>query len=264
MLSKFSLLAFSISAGSAVFASPTIPGENTSRTRSAAVERRSDIASDAVVGFDTTVPATTDGTLMEQWWPYLKVVDGCVPFPAVDAAGDTSAGLSPTGDSSGDCSSSTGQVYARAETYGGYYCIMYSWFMPKDEPNLLEGTLGIGHRYDWENVVVVLSSESASATLVGMAASYHGDYNVCVGTACDKYLDGDHPLIQYYSASGLLDHSLGFTTTVGGTQPLIAWDELPTAAQDGLTDKDWGDAIVPFLDSDFENYLSEAYGYLDI
>lgn len=24
------------------------------------------------------------------------------------------------------------------------------------------------------------------------------------------------------------------------------------------------DAIIPFLDSDFENYLAEAYGYLDI
>ncbi|PSR77406.1 necrosis inducing protein [Coniella lustricola] len=227
--------------------------------------KRSDISASEVVGFPTTVASGTEGTLMEQWWPYLYVVDGCVPFPAVDAEGDTSAGLSPTGPSDGDCSSSTGQVYARAETYGGYYAIMYSWYMPKDEPNELEGALGIGHRYDWENAVVVLSSESTSATLVGMAASYHGDYNVCVGASgCASYLDGDHPLIQYYSASLILDHSLGFTTTVGGTQPLIAWDELPTVAQDALADKDWGDAIVPFLDSDFESYLEEAYGYLDI
>lgn len=151
-----------------------------------------------------------------------------------------SAGLSPTGDSDGDCSSSTGQVYARAETYGDYFSIMYSWYMPKDEPNLLEGALGIGHRYDWENVVVVLTSESTSATLVGMAASYHGDYNVCVGSDCDDYLDGTNPKIEYYSAYEILDHSLGFTSTVGGTQPLIAWDELPTVAQDALTDKDWG------------------------
>lgn len=51
--------------------------------------KRSDISSDAVVGFDTTVPDDTEGTLMEAWWPYLYVVDGCVPFPAVDAEGDT-------------------------------------------------------------------------------------------------------------------------------------------------------------------------------
>lgn len=154
--------------------------------------------------------------------------------------------------------------------------------MPKDEPNLLEGSLGIGHRYDWENAVVVLTNESTDATLVGMAASYHGDYNVCSGSDCDDYLDGTNPLIQYYSAYDILDHSLGFTTVVGGTQPLIAWDELPTVAQDALTDKDWGgmyfnlswprmipadcqvDATVSFLDSDFESYLEEAYGYLDI
>lgn len=151
-----------------------------------------------------------------------------------------SAGLAPTGASDGDCSSSTGQVYARAETYGDYYSIMYSWYMPKDEPNLLEGALGVGHRYDWENAVIVLTSESTDATLVGMAASYHGDYNVCVGSDCDDYLDGTNPLIDYYSEDDILDHSLGFTTTVGGMQPLIAWDELPTVAQDALTDKDWG------------------------
>lgn len=170
---------------------------------------------------------------------------------------------------------------------------MYSWYMPKDEPNSLLGALGVGHRHDWENAVVVLTSESTDATLVGMAASYHGDYNVCVGSGCDDYLDGTNPLIMYYSEALILDHSLGFTTTVGGTQPLIAWDELPTVAQDALTDKDWGgmcfiislllmsissvtkrmkkkkltcllDAIVAFLDSDFESYLAEAYGYLDI
>lgn len=117
---------------------------------------------------------------------------------------------------------------------------MYSWYMPKDEPSLIEGALGIGHRYDWENAVIVLSDETTDATLVGMAASYHGDYNVCAGSDCDDYLDGTNPLIQYYSAYDILDHSLGFTTTVGGTQPLISWDELPTVAQDALADKDWG------------------------
>lgn len=38
-----------------------------------------------------------------------------------------SGGLSPTGDSNGGCSSSTGQVYARASVYEEYFAIMYSW-----------------------------------------------------------------------------------------------------------------------------------------
>lgn len=234
-----------------------------SRTDSSFATKRSDIASDEVVGFATTVADGTEGDLMLQWQPYLYVVDGCVPFPAVDADGNTSGGLAPTGSSNGDCSSSTGQIYARAGTYNNTYAIMYSWYMPKDEPSLIEGALGIGHRYDWENAVVFLSGESTDASLVGMAASYHGDYVACSGSGCDDYLEGDSPLIRYYTAYSILDHSLGFTSTVGGTQPLIAWDELPTVAQEGLTDKDWGDAIVPFLDSDFDSYLEKAAGYLD-
>jgi hypothetical protein len=50
---------------------------------------RADIAHDAVVGFDETVPDTTIGELMLKWQPDLYVVDGCVPFPAVDAEGNT-------------------------------------------------------------------------------------------------------------------------------------------------------------------------------
>ncbi|RMD43936.1 hypothetical protein DV735_g1210, partial [Chaetothyriales sp. CBS 134920] len=228
--------------------------------------KRSDIASDAVVGFSTTVPSGTEGALMLQYQPRLYVVDGCVPFPAVDASGNTNAGLAPTGLSSGDCDSSTGQVYSRAGTYGDYYLIMYSWYMPKDEPNLLAGALGIGHRHDWENAVVVLASESTSASLVGLAASYHGDYQTCSGgtSGCSSYLSGNRPLIRYYSAGGVLNHSLGFTSTVGGTQPLIAWESLPQVARTALANKDWGDAIVPFLDSNFDSYLAEAAAALGL
>lgn len=101
MLAKLSLpilaLAASVSCAAVPPTSPArrtlIPtGENVlrpTRTRNTPLEKRSDIPSDEVVGFDTTVPATTEGTLMQKWWPYLKVVDGCVPFPAVDAEGDT-------------------------------------------------------------------------------------------------------------------------------------------------------------------------------
>lgn len=82
---------------------------------------------DAVVGFDEAVPDNSEGDLMLAYKPYLKVFNGCVPFPAVDADGNTGGGLEPTGGSSEDCDSSTGQVYTRAATYGDYFAIMYSW-----------------------------------------------------------------------------------------------------------------------------------------
>lgn len=45
---------------------------------------------DAVVGFAQTVPSGTEGTLYLKYKPYLYVVNGCVPFPAVDADGNVS------------------------------------------------------------------------------------------------------------------------------------------------------------------------------
>lgn len=68
---------------SVVIASPT-PVPNIKQLVSRAV-----IAHDAVVSFAETVPATTQGTLYEAYQPFLKVVNGCVPFPAVEADGDT-------------------------------------------------------------------------------------------------------------------------------------------------------------------------------
>lgn len=47
------------------------------------------ISHDAVVGFSEAVPDSSEGDLMLAYKPYLKVFNGCVPFPAVDADGNT-------------------------------------------------------------------------------------------------------------------------------------------------------------------------------
>ncbi|KAK8205029.1 necrosis inducing protein [Phyllosticta capitalensis] len=215
----------------------------------APLERRAVIAHDAVVGFSETVPDTSVGQLYLKYKPLLKVVNGCVPFPAVDADGNTSGGLAPSGDSSGDCDSSTGQVYVRSESYNDAYAIMYSWYWPKDEPST-----GIGHRHDWEAIVVWIDDETSSnPTILGVAASAHGDFS----TTTSPNLSGTRPLIKYESIWPV-DHSLGFTSTVGGEQPLIAWESLPTAAQTALTDTDFGSANVPFKDANFETNLGKA------
>ncbi|KAI6838989.1 hypothetical protein KC367_g663 [Hortaea werneckii] len=216
--------------------------------------KRADINHDAVVNFPETVPAATIGQLMLKYKPYLYVEDGCVPFPAVDEEGNTSGGLSPSGLPSGDCDSSVGQIYGRSATYDGKLAILYSWYFPKDEPSLIESAFGIGHRHDWEGIVVWLSGESLDAELLGVAASAHGDYS----TSTEPSLSGNGPLVRYYTELSILDHSLGFTDTVGGQQPLIAWESMPTVAQDALANKDWGDANVPFIDASFQDNLSEA------
>lgn len=53
------------------------------------LSRRGTIGSDEIVGFAQTVPSGTVGDVYLAYQPYLDVVNGCVPFPAVDAAGDT-------------------------------------------------------------------------------------------------------------------------------------------------------------------------------
>ena len=51
--------------------------------------RRATIDHNAVVGFPQTVPSGIAGALYLKYKPWLEVYNGCVPFPAVNAAGDT-------------------------------------------------------------------------------------------------------------------------------------------------------------------------------
>jgi len=237
VLSRFLQLSVGLLASVAVNASP--------------IERRGTIASDEIVGFPETVPSGTVGAVYEAYQPYLYVVNGCVPFPAVDAAGDTNAGLNPTGPSDGDCSSNTGQIYVRGTTYGDYYALMYSWYMPKDEPSD-----GLGHRHDWEGVIIWLTSSTATTAdnIVAVCPSAHGGWDC----STDGYsLSGTGALIMYESIWPL-DHATGLTTTVGGQQPLIAWESLPTVAQTALDTTDFGSAIVPFIDAHLTTNLANA------
>jgi hypothetical protein len=50
---------------------------------------RAVINHDAVVGFPQTIPSGLAGQLYLKYKPYLEVYNGCVPFAAVNAAGDT-------------------------------------------------------------------------------------------------------------------------------------------------------------------------------
>ncbi|KAJ4319217.1 hypothetical protein N0V94_004006 [Neodidymelliopsis sp. IMI 364377] len=213
------------------------------------LEKRAVIAHDAVVGFSQTVPSGIAGTLYLKYKPYLKVFNGCVPFPAVDSAGNTGGGLATTGASNSGCSSSTGQVYARAGTYNGKYAIMYSWYMPKDSPSS-----GLGHRHDWENVVVWLSAQSTTATVTGVAISAHGDYQ----KEASPPFQGTSPKIGYMSVWPV-NHQLIATDDLGGQQPLIAWESMTAAARTAIENTDFGSATPSFRDSNFQSYLADAY-----
>ena len=126
-----------------------------------------------------------------------------------------------------------------------------SRYFPKDEPSD-----GLGHRHDWEGAIVWLSSstETTADNIVAVCPSAHGDWDCSI----DGFtLSDTKPLIKYYS-TWPVNHQCGLTSTVGGTQPLIAWESLPTVAQTALSDADFGSANVPFIDSHFETNLAAA------
>lgn len=201
----------------------------------------------AVIAHDQVqpIPAAAD-SYMFKFQPELKVEDGCVPFPAVDAAGNTNGGLAPTGARNGGCTSSTGQVYVRAQSYYGLCAVMYAWYFPKDQ--VLDG-----HRHDWESAVVWLSSCSDSASVVAVSYSAHSGYD----KSTSPPLDSTRPLIRYYT-NGITNHQLGSTSSQGGQQPLIQWEKMPAAARNALTNTSFGDANVPMKDANFVNNLAKA------
>ncbi|MBO0661285.1 NPP1 family protein [Jiella sp. MQZ9-1] len=210
-----------------------------------------------VIPHDQVKPFAQRGAAWElKFKPYLDVVNGCVPFPAVDAAGNTSGGLKPTGASSSNCAHSVGQVYARGGWYHSHFGIVYSWYFPKDEPSQ-----GIGHRHDWEEIVVWIDNPKvANPRIFGVAHSQHGGYGKESYAALVQYgfLAGTHPKIAYKSIWPT-DHRLDSTSKQGGQQPLIDWGALTPAARNALNTTNFGAASPKFTDRTFGSTLAKTF-----
>ncbi|QHZ46302.1 MULTISPECIES: NPP1 family protein [unclassified Bacillus (in: firmicutes)] len=210
---------------------------------------------DKVIGFKEVTPVTVTQKAAKRFQPYLKVASGCVPFPAVDAQGNTSGGLEPTGAPEGHCSKSVGQVYSRSAWYNGVWAIMYAWYFPKDSPIALKP---FGHRHDWEGIVVWIDNPAnQNPKVLSIAYSQHGKF---AKTAPNSHImDGDHPKIRYDAPQSPINHSLYVDSAKGGMQPLIGWEDLTPAARNALNTADFGSANVPFNDPNFMNHLGKAW-----
>jgi len=216
--------------------------------------RRGTLPHDQVKGFAEAVPAGTVGDVYEAYQPYLDVVNGCVPFPAVDADGNTSQGLATSGSSNGGCSSNLGQVYSRGVAANGRYALMYSWYMPKDSPSD-----GLGHRHEWEGVIIWLSSATATtaANILAVCPSAHGKWDCSTTFKTDSNARAPGPYIMYMSVWPV-NHQMWIGTSKGGQQPLIAWESLTSAARTALENTDFGSATVPFKDATFAGNVAAA------
>jgi hypothetical protein len=123
--------------------------------------------------------------------------------------------------------------------------------MPKDEPSD-----GLGHRHDWEGVIIFLKSSTGltASNIAAVCPSAHGGWD-CVTSGYS--LSGTGALIKYESIWPV-NHSCGLTTTKGGQQPLVAWESLTQAARTALETTDFGSGNVPFKDANFMGNLASA------
>lgn len=129
--------------------------------------------------------------------------------------------------------------------------------MPKDQP--VHGG-GWGHRHDWESIVVWLDAYDVDAEYLGIAWSGHGGFTK--QKAEDKDDDdftNSRPHIMY-NTNGITSHELFLTSKKGGEQPLIAWGDMNEESRVALNEDDFGDAIVPFKETDkkFTSSLKDA------
>ncbi|ETP32922.1 hypothetical protein F442_18457 [Phytophthora nicotianae P10297] len=212
---------------------------------------------DQVQPFAQPEPITISEKVAVKFKPQLHITNGCHPYPAVNAAGDTGGGLKPTGAPSGSCKGSGygSQVYGRSTWFNGVWAIMYSWYFPKDSPSS-----SLGHRHDWENVVIWINNPDVpNPVILAICPSAHGGYSRYAPPDADT-IDGTSAKVNYES-HWPINHATDTTSEGGDFQDLIMWDQLTDAARTALQDTDFGDANVPMKEGSFLSNLEKAWPF---
>ncbi|KAK1929662.1 hypothetical protein P3T76_014879 [Phytophthora citrophthora] len=204
-------------------------------------------------------PVTISEKAAVKFKPQLNIASGCVSFPAVNGAGDVSGGLKGSGGNSACDSAPLGsQVYGRAGWYNDKWAIMYAWYFPK---GFFMGVAS--RRYDWASAVVWLDNpDFAAPAILGLSTSTADDEYQNKAPAPDfGILDGVTPLL-YRSISEVAGQPmLDYSSRTGDFQPLIMWEQLTDAARETLNTFDFGDAVVPVNDANFEEKLKKAWPF---
>lgn len=133
---------------------------------------------------------------------------------------------------SGECDSSTGQVYARSGWLkNGSWGIMYSWYFPKNQNKDQFLSAPDGHRHDFQNVIVYFATDDddfAHNPPVGVAYSsaVDGTYTKLKPGSenAPVFQDNTHLYVQYdrLSEDPKL-HVVSSTGEAGGQQPIVQW-----------------------------------------
>uniref|UniRef100_H3H0B8 Necrosis inducing-like protein NPP1 type n=1 Tax=Phytophthora ramorum TaxID=164328 RepID=H3H0B8_PHYRM len=213
---------------------------------------------DKVQPFPQPQPVTISEKAGVKFKPKLFIQEGCVSYPAVNAAGEPSGGLKGTGDDSGCKLPSLGsQVYGRAEWYNDVWAIMYAWYFPKGFWDKCPYW-----RHDWSNVVVWIDNPDVETSKVlGLSLSTSENKYGHKYAPAESIRNGTTPMLYRYLPSF---GSAGLNTYVdlGQFQDLIMWDQLTDAARAALNDQDnFGRTEVPISDDHFPEHLEKAWPF---
>ena len=209
------------------------------------------------------LPNNITGQLYKKFQPYLNAKSGCLPYPAINAKGEISKGLAMDAGGSDTelCRSSAGQVYARSGFYGKRFAILYSYFFGRDR-TWVSASIdeGAGHIYDWEQVIVWLSAETAHAKIVAVSPSGHGGFQSY--PVDDFEMKGTHPLINYsQNWDRVRNHQLleGDEDEVGELQNIVAWTSMSDTMRKNLNTPGVFSTLTPgIIDADFGRQLEAA------
>lgn len=193
--------------------------------------------------------------------------DGCYNTPAIGPDGTINPGLDAknTGVAS-DCHDlsdlQNNNVYSRARCNNGWCAYVYDYYFEKDVvlPNFPFD--GVGHRNDWEHIVVWAQNGEAKY----VAASQHGDYEI--KAASDVRWDGTHPKMVYHK-DGVGSHDFRFANADDDNienatgqwffGDLVSWNGFPsTGLRDKLVAYDFGSATLALKDDQFAGNLNKS------
>lgn len=217
---------------------------------------------------DAAVLTHLDGNAIAsetKYMPYFDYdSDSCFPAAAVDAGGRLNGGLKNSGSVTGGCR--TGHL-GKANTYSQSWCkngwcaYVYALYFEKDQAG--PGTDAIGHRHDWESVVVFQKQGEERPRY--LAASRHGGYST--HPISQVPMNGNRVKIVYHK-DGSLTHAFRFAkwgedTEAWGsgnrwdTPALVTMQNMKDTPRNALWGSKWGRANFP-LTGNLQSNINKA------
>lgn len=221
------------------------------------------VPTDASASILQALPQNADG-LEQSFSPAFDYDgDGCYATAAIGTDGTLNPGLKPGGDVNGHCHDypqlANSNTYSREKCNNGWCAVVYAGYFEKDQATL--GPAAIGHRHDWEHVVVWINDNQVQY----VSTSQHSGWKWYPRSSVR--FDGTHPKVVY-NKDGASTHFFRLANTndeppenvTGGWfyPRLVGWNGYPTGLRDKLMNANFGDATIKISDSTFNDALNNS------